>query len=198
MQRSLIYFYFRYLKNVYYAEYLLSKLCIVPVTLYSSVPLLPLALRTEASALKVTQKASYLPPPLPCSPGFSSLSRSSSESIFCFFTGFSDSPCMCLHRLPSFPLCFSDPVWLPWEATSDSQSTSISWTSSEPPAHACSHLPANAVVFLLICPSLLEGTDHTCRCQWYILKWYSIILRLKYNCEEIRCFIDISVVSCLS
>ena len=54
--------------------------------------------------------ASYLPPPLPCSPGFSSLSRSSSESIFCFFTGFSDSPCMCLHRLPSFPLCFSDPV----------------------------------------------------------------------------------------
>ena len=53
MQRSLIYFSFRYLKNVYYAEYLLSKLHIIPVTLYSSVPLLPLALRTEASALKV-------------------------------------------------------------------------------------------------------------------------------------------------
>lgn len=155
MQRSLIYFYFRVFKKCILCWISSFKLCIVPVTLYSSVPLLPLALRTEASALKVTQKASC--PSSPLLTGFSSLSRSSSESIFCFFTGFSDSPCMCLPSslLPTvfFRSCLVALGSHLWQSVDFHLMNFLRTTCSI----ACSHLPANAVVFLLICPSLLEA-----------------------------------------
>lgn len=176
MQRSLIYFYFRYLGqkcilcwiSSFQVMHRILSLCIAVYHCF------PLPSGQRPAHLRWLRRPHTCPPLSLAHLVSLPFQKLSSESIFCFFTGFSlYSPCMCLHRsllLPTvfFRILLAAPGKPPLTV---SFPPPISWTSSEPPAHACSHLPANAVVFI-ICPSLLEGTDHTCRCQWYILKWY--------------------------
>ena len=117
-------------------------------------------------------------------PAFSYLFKSSGESVFSFLQFFQT-----LHvcsRLPSllpsiFFLC-------PWEWPLFLQ-VSV-WGYFGMPSLIFS-LRCFLFIFVSLelcyfisaftCLLLLEGTDHTCL-SWYIYKWYSVILKLNYNC----------------